>query len=108
MAYTKKEGGHTTIVLEKSDGRLSEQLSELQAVFNHMADTRMGYNDILMELLSRQARAMTETARAQEKQLERLSAAEDAIARLQRELEEIKNPVLDKPKMKPPERGPSI
>jgi uncharacterized damage-inducible protein DinB len=104
MAYTQKNGGHTTIVLEKSDGRLSEQLSELQAVFNHMAETRMGYNDILMELLSRQAKAMTETARGQEKQLERLQSAEAAIEELRRELDALKNPVLDKPKLK----GPSL
>jgi uncharacterized damage-inducible protein DinB len=108
MAYTQKNGGHTTIVLEKSDGKLSEQLSELQAVFNHMADTKMGYNDILMELLARQAKAMTETARGQEKQLERLKTAEEAIAALQRELEALKNPVLDKPKLKAPEGGPSL
>lgn len=108
MAYTKKENGHTTIVLEKTDGKLSEQLSELQAVFNHMADTKMGYNDIIMELLSRQAKAMAATARGQEQQLERLKAAEDAIAQLKREMDELKNPVLDKPKMKPPENGPSL
>lgn len=108
MAYTQKNGGHTTIRLEKSDGKLSEQLSELQAVFNHMADTKMGYNDILMELLSRQAKAMTEAAKGQEKQLERLKAAEEAIAALHRELEALKNPVLDKPKLKAPEGGPSL
>lgn len=108
MAYTQKNGGHTTIVLEKSDGKLSEQLSELQAVFNHMADSKMGYNDILMELLARQAKAMTETARGQEKQLERLKTAEQAIEVLRRELDAIKNPVLDKPKLKAPEGGPAL
>jgi uncharacterized damage-inducible protein DinB len=106
MAYTQKNGnGGTTIILEKTDGKLSEQLSELQAVFNHLSQAKIGYNDILMELLSRQAKAMTEQAREQEKQLERLKSAEQAIAELKREMDALKNPVLDKPKLKLPDNG---
>ena len=51
---------------------------------------------------------MSETARGQEKQLERLKTAEQAIEELRRELDAIKNPVLDKPKLKAPEGGPSL
>lgn len=107
MAYTQRNNnGGTTIVLEKTDGRLSEQLSELQAVFNHIAENKINHDGILMELLARQAKAMTEAARGQEKQLDRLKAAEQAIEDLKRELEALKNPVLDKPKLKLPDNNP--
>lgn len=113
MVKIRREGSKTTWLLEEET--LFGRLRELAVIFNHHSkqngDERMDPR-FMAETLSMQAEALSELARQQEAEIERLRRVERDLAELRAEFRtEMEKQrqgtqgTLDKPAMRPPSNG---